>query len=130
MSSLVFDTCFLIDLEREMRRGPGKAHLFLQQHAQSRPCLTWIVAGEFAEGFGDIQHPTCAAMLARFDIVPMDEATAHQYAVTTKHLRSLNQLIGTNDLWIASAALANSLPLVTNNANHFSRVPGLKVISY
>jgi hypothetical protein len=76
MNSLLFDTCFLIDLERELRRGPGKAHQFLQQHAQSRPCLTWIVAGEFAEGFGDIHHPTCAAMLARFDIVPMDEETA------------------------------------------------------
>ena len=130
MNSLLFDTCFLIDLEREMRRGPGKAHQFLQQHAQSRPCLTWIVAGEFAEGFGDIHHPTCAAMLARFDIVPMDEATVHQYAVTTKHLRGQNLLIGTNDLWISSAALANSLPLVTNNVNHFNRVPGLKVISY
>jgi predicted nucleic acid-binding protein len=45
-------------------------------------------------------------------------------------LRGQNLLIGTNDLWIASAALANSLPLVTNNANHFSRVPGLKVLSY
>ena len=71
MTSYLFDTCFLIDLEREMRRGAGKAHHFLQHNAAARPCLSWTVAGEFAEGFGDIRHPACAAMLARFDILPM-----------------------------------------------------------
>lgn len=130
MSGCLFDTCFLIDLEREMRRGPGKAHEFLRQHAGARPCITWTIAGEFAEGFGDLHHPACAAMLARFDILPMDEQTAHHYAVITKHLRSRNHLIGTNDLWIAAAALANDLPVATNNTAHFHRVPGLLVAGY
>ena len=130
MNSCLFDTCFLIDLEREMRRGPGKAHDFLKSHAGTRPCITWTIAGEFAEGFGDLHHPACAAMLARFDIMPMDEQTAHHYAVITKHLRGRNQLIGTNDLWIAAAAIANALPLATNNAAHFHRVPGLLVAGY
>jgi tRNA(fMet)-specific endonuclease VapC len=130
MNGYLFDTCFLIDLEREMRRGPGKAHDFLQQHPGSRPCITWTIAGEFAEGFGELHHPACAAMLARFDILPMDEQTSHHYAVITKHLRSRNQLIGTNDLWIAAAAIANALPLVTNNTTHFHRVPGLLVAGY
>ena len=130
MSDLLFDTCFLIDLEREMRRGRGKAHQFLQDHASDRPCISWTVAGEFAEGFGDIHHPACAAMLTRFEKLPTDEATAHHYAVTARHLRDLAQLIGTNDLWIASAALAHAIPVVTNNGNHFGRVPGLKVLGY
>jgi predicted nucleic acid-binding protein len=130
MSSFLFDTCFLIDLEREMRRGPGKAHLFLQQNAAVRPCLSWTVAGEFAEGFGDIHHPACAAMLARFDILAMNEATAHHYAVATRLLRAGNQLIGANDLWIAAAALAHSMPLVTNNSAHFSRIPSLSVVGF
>lgn len=130
MSSYFFDTCFLIDLEREMRRGPGRAHQFLQQHASSRPCISWTVAGEFAEGFGDIHHPACAAMLARFDILPMDQATAHLYAVTTRHLRGKNQLIGANDHWIAAAAMAHAMPLVTRNSEHFSRISGLLVVGY
>ena len=130
MSHYLFDTCFLIDLEREMRRGRGKAHLFLQQNAAARPCLTWTVAGEFAEGFGDIHHPACAAMLTRFDLLPMDESTAHHCAATTRLLRGLNQLIGTNDLWIAAAALAHAIPLVTNNSAHFSLIPGLSVVAY
>ncbi|MFU8892888.1 MAG: type II toxin-antitoxin system VapC family toxin [Luteolibacter sp.] len=130
MKSYLFDTCFLIDLEREMRRGAGKAHQFLQQRASSRPFISWTVAGEFAEGFGDIHHPACAAMLARFDILPMDPSTAHLYAVTTRHLRGNNRLIGANDHWIAAAALAHAMPLVTNNSEHFGRIPGLLVVGY
>ena len=130
MTRFLFDTCFLIDLEREMRREPGKAHAFLRQHPTGRAYLSWTIVGEFAEGFGDIHHTACAAMLARFEILPMDEATAHHYAVCTRLLRSKNQLIGTNDHWIAAAALAHSLPLVTNNSAHFSRIPGLSVVGY
>lgn len=130
MNRFLFDTCFLIDLEREMRRGVGKAHAFLKQHAQAQACLTWTVAGEFAEGFGDLHDPACAAMLSRFQMLPMTEATAHHYAVTTRKLRQNRELIGTNDLWIAAAALAHGLPLVTNNTAHFSRVPGLALVGY
>jgi len=130
MSAYLFDTCFLIDLEREMKRQPGKAYQFLGGHASARPYLTWTIAGEFAEGFGSIFDPTCGAMLARFNLLPMDENTANQYAIITKHLRGINQLIGTNDLWIAAAAIAHGLPLVTNNTAHFNRVPGLTVVAY
>lgn len=130
MSSYLFDTCFLIDLEREMKRGGGKAHQFLAGHLDARPCLTWTIAGEFGEGFETMMDPVCAMMLARFEILPMDHETAAQYAIAAKYLRGLNQLIGANDLWIAGAALAYQIPLVSNNASHLSRVPGLSVIGY
>ncbi len=130
MSDLLFDTCFLIDLEREMRRGIGPAHAFLVENAAFRPWISWTVAGEFAEGFDNIRDPACAAMLSRFDVVAMDETTAGHYARITGTLRRKRQVIGTNDLWIAAAALASGLPLVTNNAAHFSRVAGLKVVGY
>lgn len=130
MRDLLFDTCFLIDLERELRRGAGKAHTFLAEHRAARPWISWTVAGEFAEGFGDIGDPACAALLGRFEMLAMVEATAGRYARTASALRRKNQLIGTNDLWIAAAALAAGFPLVTNNAGHFSRVAGLKVMGY
>ena len=130
MKSLLFDTCFLIDLEREMKRGAGKTHAFLRANRECRACISWTVAGEFAEGFGDIHEAACAAMLSRFEIVPMDEATAGQYARIAARLRRENQLIGANDLWIAAAAVANEMELVTNNATHFSRIAGLAVMGY
>lgn len=129
-NAYLFDTCFLIDLEREMRRGAGKAHRFLENNPTARACLSWTVAGEFAEGFGGIHHPACEAMLSRFEILEMGRSTAHQYAVTTRCLRTRNQLIGANDHWIAAAALAYSMPLVTNNSAHFERIGGLEVVGY
>lgn len=130
MSDLLFDTRFLIDLEREMRKKPGKAHAFLEQHAADIPWISWVIAGEFAEGFADIEDPACLAMLSSFNVVDMNKATAGHYAKTTSALRSKNQLIGTNDLWIATAARSAGLPLVTNNTAHFSRVPGLTILNY
>ena len=130
MSDFLFDTCFLIDLERELRRGNGKAHAFLQEHRTAHAWISWTVAGEFAEGFGSISDPACAAMLSRFEILAMIEATAGEYARIASTLRKKNQLIGTNDLWIAAAALAAGFPLVTNNSAHFSRIPGLKLAAY
>ena len=130
MSDLLFDTCFLIDLEREMRRGRKSAHAFLARHLAERPCVSWTVAGEFAEGFGDIGDSACAGMLARFDILEMNESTAGTYARITRQLRQRRQLIGTNDLWIAAAAIAHGATLVTNNTAHFGRVPGLRHTSY
>ncbi len=130
MRRLVFDTCFLIDLEREMKRGAGKAHAFLRENQEAVACIPWTVAGEFAEGFSDIREPACAAMLGRFEILPMDEATAGQYARITAKLRREKQLIGTNDLWIAAAAVAHGLELVTTNTAHFGRVAGLSLRGY
>ncbi len=110
--------------------GAGKASAFLHANQAARLFISWTIAAEFAEGFTDLLDPACGAMLSRFDMVPMDQEMARRYAITTKHLRGLNQLIGTNNLWIAAAALANGVPLVTNNGSHFNRVPGLSVIAY
>lgn len=130
MSGLLFDTCLLIDVERELRRGSGRALAFLGAHAAERPWITWTVAGEFAEGFGGLGDPACAGLLERFDILPMDAGTADRYGRITSYLRREGRLIGANDLWIAAAALANDLPLVSRDGGHFRRVPGLKVMSY
>jgi len=88
------------------------------------------VAGEFAEGFPDIREPACGAMLDRFTILSMDQATAGHYARITAKLRRENQLIGTNDLWIAAAALAHGLELFTTNTAHLGRVAGLTLCGY
>jgi predicted nucleic acid-binding protein len=60
----------------------------------------------------------------------MDEATAGQYARITASLRRDKRLIGTNDLWIAAAAVAQGMELVTNNTVHFGRVAGLTMMGY
>ena len=114
MSDLLFDTCFLIDLERELYRGDGRAHAFLGKWRSARAWISLTIIGEFAEGFGDINDPACEAMLSRFNVLAMDRSTATHYAQITRLLRKRGQLIGANDLWIAAAACASGFCLVTN----------------
>ena len=45
---------------------------------------------------------------------------------TLRQLELASQVIGPNDLQIASIALHNDLTLVTHNAREFGRIDGLK----
>jgi tRNA(fMet)-specific endonuclease VapC len=130
MKQLLFDTCFLIDIEREMKRGAGDAMQFLRLHAAAVPMISLITVGEFSEGFADPQSPICTSLLQRFQVVPMTQKTALRYASITRVLRKKKQLIGTNDLWIAASALEHDLFLVTKNLQDFSRIEGLKILKY
>jgi len=53
-----------------------------------------------------------------------------RYADIRRYLRPQNQLIGDVDTLIAATALEHDLTVVTNNARHFQRVPGLRSIPY
>ncbi len=45
-------------------------------------------------------------------------------------LHARGQLIGDADILIAGIALANQLPVVTNNVAHFDRISGLTVLTW
>lgn len=49
------------------------------------------------------------------------------YAVQATRLRAAGTPIGSNDLWIAAHALAESATLVSNNVREFARVSGLRL---
>jgi tRNA(fMet)-specific endonuclease VapC len=57
----------------------------------------------------------------------LPETAAENYGRVRAQLESKGALIGNNDLWIASHALASNLILVTNNEKEFVRVAGLKI---
>jgi tRNA(fMet)-specific endonuclease VapC len=130
MNAILFDTCFLIDLEREKKKGAGVAMGFLKEHASAIPMISAVTAGGFMEGFDDVNHPACQAMLQCFQVLPLTAETARCYAKVTRKLRLSRQLIGANDLWIAAVAMEHDLPLVTRNVHEFSRVSGLKLMGY
>ncbi|MBI5330574.1 MAG: type II toxin-antitoxin system VapC family toxin [Betaproteobacteria bacterium] len=59
--------------------------------------------------------------------LPFDDGAAERYGVIRAQLQRSGRLIGANDLFIASIALAQGLTLVTHNAGEFGRVDGLVV---
>ena len=65
MSSFLFDTCFLIDLERELRRGSGKAHAFLRETTAARVCLLWTTAFSIFSPDPDFADPDFAYQTVR-----------------------------------------------------------------
>ena len=72
-------------------------------------------------------HRILEELFASLPTLPLTEDASVAYARIRTRLEGLGQIIGTNDLWIASHALAAGLILVTNNEREFRRVPGLTI---
>ena len=60
-------------------------------------------------------------------LYPNGPNVCEHYAVQATRLRAAGTPIGSNDLWIASHALAEAATLVTNNVGEFARVSGLRL---
>lgn len=67
--------------------------------------------------------------LREIKVLPFDKAASQIAADIYKELKRKRNLIDTADLFIASTAVANNLPIATLNRKHFERIDGLKVIS-
>ena len=130
MESLIFDTTFLIDFQRERKKQPDRAHRFIEQHSDAYAFLPITAYGEYAEGFADLSDPAFVSIVESYEIIEINRPIAECYARITRTLRSKGLLIGANDLWIAAAAVSHDAPLVTRNLEHFARVPGIRLSSY
>ncbi len=60
-------------------------------------------------------------------ILPLPPEAGPHYGDVRAVLEKVGKPIGNNDLWIAAHALTLGVPLVSNNAREFERVPGLKL---
>jgi len=60
-------------------------------------------------------------------IIPLTEDSVKFSAELYSTLRQSGKIIDDIDLLIAGVAIENEMTLVTNNENHFKRIPGLKI---
>ena len=129
--SLIVETSFLIDLEREHNRGtPGRAVPFLEQNGDARLYLPFIVAGELAAGLSLADRSRWEAFLAPLYVLASNADVSWEFGRAFRYLQENGRLIGGNDLWIAATGLAYRMPVLTRNVEHYRRVPGLDVESY
>ena len=61
-------------------------------------------------------------------ILPFTIELAKHAAKVYQELKKQNQIIDIRDIFIASTALINNLPVATLNIEHFSRISGLNLI--
>ena len=125
----LLDTCFLIDLQRELQSGKsGPASAYLAGHSHERFALSVISLTEFIEGFAD---PEAGERLLRpFRWLPVNADVGRSAAGIRRRLRTDGRLIGDFDILIAATALAAGIPLVTRNGKDFQQIPGLVVEPY
>jgi len=128
--SLILETTFLIDFERERRSGGGTALEFLKGRADHRLCITHTIAGELAGGTSLANGERWEAFIAPFRMLKWDKRVDWQYGRIFRYLKSQGRLIGANDLWIAATAIRYGCPVVSANTEHFRRVPDLEFLEY
>jgi tRNA(fMet)-specific endonuclease VapC len=122
------DTCVIIGFLRGTE--PDKSCLVNILKA-GEGLLTSITVFELMLGLEqDSKREKTAQRLVDFlGVLPFNKEAAGIAANMEKGLRQRGVVIGTRDVFIAGICLAHRLPIVTGNVEHFSRVPGLEVIS-
>lgn len=62
-----------------------------------------------------------------FESLAFDDHSAETYGTLRTALEKSGNIIGPNDLLIASIALANNVTIITHNTSEFSRIPNLSI---
>ena len=126
---MILDTCFLIDLQRELQAGhSGRATEFLRTHADASFAISVISVTEFLEGFA---RPADGERLLRpYTRIEVNSPIAVAASAIRRSLRSEGRLIGDFDILIAATAVTEGRPLVTRKTDEFGRVVGLRLIAY
>lgn len=127
------DTSLLIDITRGQREAQQAAEAALAEGAVT----TELNAFELFTGAHHRGRPIPREMeaagtaLRGLDILALTRAAALKGAAIVSILRSQGQDIGALDVLIAAIALTHGVDtIVTKDATHFRRVPGLRVETY
>ena len=124
---LIADTSYLIGLWR----GQSWATSYAASNPSKSLGIPWIVLGEFWHGSVRVGHDSkmvsefLAVGLPLIDPAPIIPV----YAQICSKLQSdpVYKLIGQNDLWIASVAVALNKPLLSRNRRHFKSIPDIRL---
>ncbi|MCI1374130.1 MAG: type II toxin-antitoxin system VapC family toxin [Acetobacter sp.] len=128
MSAYLLDTNIISDL---VRNPSGQVARRIEHLHPDDLCTSIIVAAELRYGCA---KKGSAKLLARVEsvltfipVLPFDIPADGEYGGIRAELEAAGQIIGMNDLLIASHAYSLKVTLVTNNIREFSRIRGLKV---
>lgn len=131
------DLSFLIDFQQELVSERLGAAFELMASLDDREVLAVSVhvicelrVGAELARQAVAAHEVLDQFLQGFVIVHTDDRFAPAYARLCATLGRAKRLIPTMDLLIANAALLDDAQLITRNVKDFSRVPGLRVLSY
>ncbi|NOX61509.1 MAG: type II toxin-antitoxin system VapC family toxin [Chloroflexi bacterium] len=125
VSQLIIDTDIIIDY---LRRRAHVLESALRQYECGITAITWYELNAIPT-----HSPRQQRLLGEFgsllSIYPFDFQAAIEAAIVWRRLQQQGLKIGVPDTLIAGICLANSLPLLTKNSQHFKRIDGLVVLT-
>lgn len=128
MSALVLDTNVVSYLMRDHSLAQKyRRHLEGQTLAVSFMTVGELYEGAFRANWSSDRMRGLEATIRTFLVIPSSSLICQTWG----HVRSVrrHQPISAQDAWVASTALAYSLPLVTHNPSDFGGIPNLQIIT-
>ena len=124
------DACSLI-----VRGGSRRLDAKVRAIPPREVCISAVTRAEMLYGLARKPEATrladlVQALLTRVRSLAWSNEAAAHYAHIRAYLESKGEAIGNMDQMIAAHARSAALPLVTSNAKHFRRVPGLEVLDW
>ena len=122
---LVLDTDVVVD---HLRR---RSHLLVDALRHFPCAFTAITSYELAaiRDWREQQRSRLDGLMARVQVLPLDQDSAQRSADVWRSLASRGAVVGLADILSAGICLANDLPLLTRNVEHFNRIEGLKLVT-
>lgn len=132
MATYLLDTNICIYIQK---KRPFSVFQQFATHSKRDIAIFAITLGELHYGVSFSGYPEKSlqklqAFLNLVTILPLPLNASQHFGEIFATLRRQGQLIGSNDMWIASHALAENLIVVTNNVSEFSRVKNLQVVNW
>lgn len=131
------DSSFLIDLFRETaKERPGPAFDLIESFDESEVlCVSVHVVCELRAGAelarkALAEHEEVDRLLSGLLVAYPDDRFPMTYGRLLAATQRAGRSVAAMDLLIGAAALQDDAPLVTRNVKDFSRIPGLRLLTY
>jgi tRNA(fMet)-specific endonuclease VapC len=132
-----FDSSFLVDLQRELvRERPGAAFDLIESFdageilGVSVHVVCELRAGAELTKKALAEHEAIDRLLSGLLVAYPDDRFPILYGRLLASTRRTGRAVASMDLLIGTAALLEDAALVTRNVKDFSKIPGLRVLSY
>jgi predicted nucleic acid-binding protein len=131
MNAAIVDT----DVVSMLFKGDSRAHQF-RAHLNGRllgisfMTLAELERWQLERAWGTIKKLAFAEHLNKYTVLPVNRETCKKWAEVTCLARRKGRPIQTADAWIAACALYYQVPLITHNANDYSMIDNLQLLTH
>ena len=127
-------SAFLIDADVTISalRGRSDALSTIQRLAPDGIALSIVTLGELYEGAVGVPAPdahlaSLRAFVSGFEVLGLDDPIVERFGRVRAQLRREGRLIPDLDILMGVTAVHHDLTLLTRNARHLNRIPGIRI---